>query len=164
MNPGMMFIAILLPLVTGLSIPLIGFGRSSFKDNADQARGIYIEIIVLITSVIVALLLFHTPEGSFVFARFTRSITLSLHIDGMSKVFAGVVAFLWPLASLYALEYMTKDENENIFFMFYTMTYGITLGIAFAEDLFTMYFFYELLTLVTVPLVMHNLSREEILA
>ena len=164
MNPMMMFIAILLPLAAGLSIPMIGFGKARFKNNADQARGIYIESAVLITSVIVLLLLLHTPAESFVFARFTRSITLSLQIDGMSKVFAGVVAFLWPLASLYAFEYMTKEENENIFFMFYTMTYGITLGIAFAEDLFTMYFFYELLTLVTVPLVMHNLSREAILA
>ena len=48
--------------------------------------------------------------------------------------------------------------------MFYTMTYGVTLGIAFASDMVTMYFFYELLTLVTVPLVMHTLSREAILA
>ena len=44
------------------------------------------------------------------------------------------------------------------------MTYGVTLGIAFAANLLTMYFFYELLTLVTVPLVMHTLTREAILA
>ena len=110
------------------------------------------------------MLLFHAPTTDFVFARFTRSLTLSLKIDGMSRIFAGLVSFMWPLASLYAFEYMTKEENENIFFMFYTMTYGITLGIAFAEDIFTMYFFYELLTLVTVPLVMHTLTREAVLA
>ena len=44
------------------------------------------------------------------------------------------------------------------------MTYGVTLGIAFASDIMSMYFFYELLTLVTVPLVMHTLTREAILA
>ena len=43
--------------------------------------------------------------------------------------------------------------------MFYTITYGITLGIAFAEDMLTMYFFYELLTMVTVPLVLHTLTK-----
>lgn len=48
--------------------------------------------------------------------------------------------------------------------MFYTITYGVVLGIAFAEDLMTMYFFYELLTLVTLPLIMYSLSREAILA
>ena len=48
--------------------------------------------------------------------------------------------------------------------MFYVMTYGVTLGIALAEDILTMYFFYEMLTLVTLPLIMHTLSREAILA
>ena len=42
------------------------------------------------------------------------------------------------------------------------MTYGVTLGIAFASDILTMYLFYELLTLVTVPLVMHSLTREAV--
>ena len=38
------------------------------------------------------------------------------------------------------------------------------MGISLAANLLTMYFFYELLTLVTVPLVMHTLTREAILA
>ena len=59
---------------------------------------------------------------------------------------------------------MTHEEREKPFFMFYTMTYGVTLGIAFASDMMSMYFFYELLTLVTVPLVMHTLKRDAILA
>lgn len=79
-------------------------------------------------------------------------------------VFAGLVASLWPFATLYAFEYMTKEEHEKIFFTFFTMTYGVTLGIALSANLLTMYFFYELLTLVTVPLVMHTLTREAILA
>jgi len=79
-------------------------------------------------------------------------------------VFAGLVAALWPLATLYSFEYMKHEKRERFFFMFYTITYGITLGIAFAEDMLTMYFFYELLTMVTVPLVLHTLTREAILA
>ena len=54
--------------------------------------------------------------------------------------------------------------KKEIIKEFYMMTYGVTLGIAFAEDMMTMYFFYELLTLVTVPLVLHTLTREAILA
>ena len=45
-----------------------------------------------------------------------------------------------------------KEEHEKIFFLFYTMTYGITLGIALSANLLTMYFFYELLTAAdTIP-------------
>ena len=152
-----MLIAILVPLLGGVLVLVIRFGDR-------RSRNIFIEATVIITSVIVLLMLIAPPEGNFIFARFTKSLTLSLRIDGMSRIFAGLVAFMWPLASLYAFEYMTKEENESVFFMFYTMTYGVTLGIAFSEDIFTLYFFYELLTLVTVPLVLHTLTREAVLA
>ncbi|MCR5791086.1 MAG: proton-conducting membrane transporter [Lachnospiraceae bacterium] len=152
-----LLIAVLIPIITGVLIPFIGFKEK-------KTRNIYIETAVIITSVIVWLLLLFPPEESMVFARFTRAITLSLHIDGLSKIFAGLVSFLWPFATLYSFEYICGEEDRDVFFMFYTMTYGVTLGIAFSEDVFTMYFFYELLTFVTVPLVMHTLSREAILA
>ena len=75
-----------------------------------------------------------------------------------------MISFLWPLATLYSFEYMTKEKHEKTFFMFYTVTYGVTLGISLADNFLTMYCFYELLTLVTLPLVMHTLTREAILA
>ena len=79
-------------------------------------------------------------------------------------VFAGMVAFLWPIAILYSFEYMKHENHEEVFFMFYTITYGITLGVALAGDLVTMYIFFEMLSLVTLPLVMHTLTREATLA
>ncbi len=156
---SLMLIAVLLPIISGLVIPLAGF-------KEEKKRNTYIEVMVLITSFIVWALLLNAPEGDFVFARFTRALTLSLRIDGLSKVFAGLVSFMWPLASLYAFEYMAQGgpKRTDMFFMFYTMTYGVVLGSAFSEDIFTLYFFYELLTLVTVPLVLHTLTREAILA
>ncbi|MEG1743676.1 MAG: proton-conducting transporter membrane subunit, partial [Clostridia bacterium] len=48
----------------------------------------------------------------------------------------------------------------NVFYMFYTLTFGTTLGIAMSENLLTMYFFYELLTLVTLPLVIHPMTKK----
>ena len=95
---------------------------------------------------------------------FVHELSISFKIDGMTMIFAGVVSILWPLATLYAFEYMEHDKNEKIFFMFYCMTYGVTIGMAFASDMLSMYFFYELLTLTTVPLVMHTLKREAVLA
>ena len=56
------------------------------------------------------------------------------------------------MATLYAFEYMEHLGKENTFFAFYTMTFGVTTGIAFAGNLMTLYMFYEMLTLVTLPL------------
>ena len=149
--------AILLPILGSLLIPAVSFRKR-------KTMCLYIEALVLLTSSIVGLLLAEGKTEVFEVVHFVHNLSISFKIDGMTMVFAGLIAVLWPLATLYAFEYMSHEEHEKSFFMFYTMTYGVTLGIAFASDMVTMYFFYELLTLVTVPLVMHSLNRESILA
>ncbi len=149
--------AIALPILGAAAIPLLPF-------RSRRGMQWYIEAIVLLTSAMVAGLLLGGTTEVFHVVHFVRDLSISFKIDGLTMVFAGLIAFLWPLATLYAFEYMTHEKNEKSFFLFYTMTYGVTLGIAFASDMVTMYFFYELLTLVTVPLVMHTMTREAILA
>lgn len=157
MKPIMMFIAVLLPILTGISIPLLPFRKRGWMM-------VFLEGMVILNTLLVFALIGNRPEEMLAIVKFTGDLTLSFRIDGMSMVFGALAAALWPLATLYAFSYMEGERREKIFFMFYTVTYGITLGIAFAEDLMTMYFFYELLTLVTVPLVMFTMSREAILA
>lgn len=153
----MILLIILIPILTGVLVPLIPFKKRARME-------IFLETLIIINSILVWYMLIHHAESIFTLANFTGNLSISFRVDGMSMVFGGLVSALWPFATLYAFEYMTKEEHEKTFFMFYTMTYGVTLGIAMAANLLTMYFFYELLTLVTVPLVMHTLTREAILA
>lgn len=157
MNPIMMLAVILIPVIGGGLLPLIPF-------RSRKQMEVYLESVVIITSLVVYSLLMNPPQTPLAVVHFTNDLTISFRIDGMTMIFAGLVATLWPFATLYAFEYMKHEGHEKYFFIFYTVTYGITLGIAFAEDMLTMYFFYELLTLVTVPLVVHTLTREAILA
>lgn len=153
----MIILVILIPIIAGIFVPLLHFKKRSHME-------IFLECAVVLNSILVWYLLLHHSDSTFLLAHFTGDLSISFKVDGMGMVFAGLVSSLWPFATLYAFEYMTKEEHEKIFFLFYTMTYGITLGISLAANLLTMYFFYELLTLVTVPLVMHTLTREAILA
>lgn len=157
MNAIGLAVAVLLPVAGGILIPLLPF-------HSRKSRLVYIECVVLATSALTFCLLLHRPEEGVVIFEFTSNLTLSLKLDGLGTVFAGIIAALWPFATLYAFEYMKHEEHEVIFFLFYTVTFGVTLGIALAEDLVTMYCFYEILTLVTLPLVMHTLTREAVLA
>ena len=150
-------IVVVLPILGGLVIPHI-------RDEHRKFRCIYTEALVLLNSILVFVALTNNVGEVCEVIRFTGDLSISFKIDGLSMVFSALIAFLWPLATLYSFEYMTKEKNEKVFFMFYTMTYGVTLGIAMAEDFITMYCFYEMLTLVTVPLVIHTLTREAILA
>ena len=153
----MIISVILIPFIAGILVPVLPFRKRWQKE-------VFLETAVVINSILVWYLLLHHSDSTFLLAHFTGNLNISFRVDGMSMVFAGLVSSLWPFATLYAFEYMTKEEHENVFFLFYTVTYGVTLGIAFAANLLTMYFFYELLTLVTVPLVMHTLTREAVLA
>lgn len=157
MNAYYMVIAVLLPMLGGVLIPLLPFRKRN-------VMAFYTECVVLFTSALTFLLILNRPEDAFVLFRFTGRLSISLRLDGAGSVFATILAFLWPFATLYAFEYMKHEQREKIFFMFYTVTYGVTLGIAMAEDIVTMYFFYEMLTLVTLPLVLHTLTREAVLA
>ncbi len=153
----MILLVIAIPIIAGVLISMIPFKERRHME-------FFLETLVILNSLLVWYLLFHRPDHVVTLTNFTGNLSIGFKVDGMSMVFAGVVSFLWPFATLYAFEYMTKEEHEKIFFTFYTMTYGVTLGISLASNLLTMYFFYELLTLVTVPLVMHTLTREAILA
>lgn len=157
MKESIMLLVILIPIVSGVLVPLLPFKKRVHME-------VFLEFFVVLNSVLVWYLLSHYAEEMFTLAKFTGDLSITFRVDGMSMVFGGLVSALWPFATLYAFEYMTKEEHEKIFFAFYTMTYGVTLGISLAGNLLTMYFFYELLTLVTVPLVMHTLTREAILA
>lgn len=157
MNAIILVVVVLLPILGGILIPLLPF------KNRTQMM-LYTEGITLLNAVLALAAALNRPQTGIVIFRFTSSLTMSLELDGLGTVFVGIISILWPLATLYSFEYMKHEEHEKIFFMFYTMTFGVTMGIALAEDIVTMYCFYELLTLVTLPLVLHTLTREAVLA
>ena len=82
----------------------------------------------------------------------------------MGRVFLGLMAFLWPLAALYASEYMQHEEREDSFFAFYTMTFGVMILYCCAGNMFTLYVLFECITLITLPLVWHKKDAASIRA
>lgn len=157
MDEKFMLLAVVLPLITGVLIPAL-----PFKNRKQMC--IFMETGVLLTSVLVILLLLNPPSDTLTVFRFTGNLSITFRIDGAGSIFACMAAVLWPLAMLYSFEYMKHEQNEKAFFLFYIVTYGVTLGVALSENILTMYFFFEMMTLVTLPLVMHTRTRDAILA
>lgn len=155
MNEIFMPIAIFIPIILGIAILFIPF------KNRKQMM-IYIESVILLTSVVAVMLILNRPDDLFILFSFAGNLKVGFDLDGVGSVFVGIVSLLWPLATLYAFEYMEHENHQKTFFTFYTMTYGVTLAIALAKDILTMYIFYEMLTLVTLPLIIHSLSKDAI--
>ena len=152
---------LLYPILTAFLGALILF---VWRPKERRVRNAYTLVLTLAVSALVAWAVFTPGTHALTVLRVTDVLTLSLRLDGLGRVFGGLVAFLWPLATLYAFEYMEHEGHENSFFAFYLLSYGVTLGVAFAEDLMTLYVFYELLTLATLFLVLHGMSARSVYA
>ena len=85
---------------------------------------------------------------------------LFLQTDGLSRFFACLISIVWCLAGVFSLEYMKHEQNTKRFFMFYIMTLGSLIGLSFSGNFFTLYLFYEMMTLLTVPFVIHSGTEE----
>jgi len=147
----LLLVPVLLPVLSGLYM----FARP-FTERKN--RNIFVFVVTALTSAVIAYLVISGNTDSFTLLRLDGQLNVTLRMDGLSRVFAVIVAMLWPIAVLYSFEYMSLEKDENRFFAFYTITYGVVAGIATAENYFTLYFFYELLTLATLPLVMHEMD------
>lgn len=153
----MLLAAVFFPLAAGILLYLI-------SPQSYRTIQCWVGVVTAVTSVLVWALILLCEEQGVTLFRFSADLVLILRFDSLGRFFAGIVATLWPLTILYAFSYMEHEHNRSTFFAFFTMTYGVTLGVAMAGNLFTMYLFYELLTLATVPLVMHTLSDKAVRA
>ncbi|MDD3335419.1 MAG: proton-conducting transporter membrane subunit [Eubacteriales bacterium] len=152
-------------LLSAILCPFLGaIGLFLLKPKSEKVRNPYVMAVTVLSSVLVALSLFIPGDHQHTWLQVTDALSISFRLDGLGRVFGGLVAFLWPLATLYGLEYMRHEGGENTFFGFYLLSYFATLGIAFSEDLMTLYIFYELLTLATLPLVMHGMGGRNVYA
>ncbi|MCK4839311.1 MAG: monovalent cation/H+ antiporter subunit D family protein [Desulfobulbaceae bacterium] len=89
-------------------------------------------------------------------------VTVTLRADGMSMIFAIVSSFLWMLAVFYSMGYMRalQEHAQTRFNACFALALFGAIGVAFSDNLFTMYLFYEIVSICTYPLVAHHQDRE----
>jgi len=87
-------------------------------------------------------------------------LTLELRVDDLGLIFGVVASSMWLLVNVYTIGYMEHEHDKKRFFAFFALSMFSAFGIAFAENLFTFFIFYEMLSLCTYPLVMHAGTEE----
>ncbi|ASY66896.1 NADH-ubiquinone oxidoreductase chain L (plasmid) [Sinorhizobium sojae CCBAU 05684] len=85
-------------------------------------------------------------------------VDFAFRADALGMVFATVSSLLWILAAFYSIGYMRHlhEHAQTRFFACFATSLAAAVGGAFAANLFTLVIFYELLSLVTYPLVYHH--------
>ena len=84
-------------------------------------------------------------------------LSISFAIEPLGMLFALIASFLWLVTTCYAIGYMRshQEKNQTRFYVCFAVAIGAVMGLAFSANLFTLFIFYEVLTLSTYPLVTH---------
>ena len=101
------------------------------------------------------------PEALF---EIVPGFVLAFAVEPLGMLFALVAGSLWLVNSVYSIGYMraNAEPRQTSYYVCFAVALGCTMGIAFAKNLFTLFLFYELLTLSTYPLVVHKANEEAI--
>src|SRR5690606_8681321 len=85
-------------------------------------------------------------------------LKVAFAIEPLGALFALVAGTLWIANSIYSLGYLRRNElpRQTVFYLLFAVAIASAMGIAFAGNLFTLFLFYEFLTLSTYPLVTHS--------
>ena len=154
----MVLLAVLAPALGALLIALTGERRANLREFWSVAAGVV--MLALVASMIPEVLAGRTLEV--VLCRILPGVELSLRVDAFGLLFAAGASLLWILTSFYSIGYMRslKEHAQTRYFACFALALSATLGVAFSANLFTMFLFYEALTLVTYPLVGHKETAE----
>ncbi|MBX4973844.1 monovalent cation/H+ antiporter subunit D family protein [Rhizobium lentis] len=89
-------------------------------------------------------------------------IDFAFRVDALGMLFATVSSLLWIVAAIYSIGYMRhlNEHAQTRFFACFASSLAAAAGGAFAANLFTLVIFYEVLSLVTYPLVYHHEDEE----
>ncbi|MGN7438503.1 MAG: monovalent cation/H+ antiporter subunit D family protein [Alcanivorax sp.] len=150
------FMLPLIVLLPALCTVLLGLtGKSpNLREGVTLITGIVTFLITL--QLLPVVMAGGTPE--FVFAEPLPGMPLAFRLEPLGMIFALIASFLWIITSIYSIGYMrgANEANQTKFYIFFALAAALTLGVAFSANLFTLFVFYEALTLSTYPLVTHK--------
>ncbi|MDO8539217.1 MAG: monovalent cation/H+ antiporter subunit D family protein [Opitutaceae bacterium] len=90
------------------------------------------------------------------------ALTFALRADALSMIFAVVASSLWVLTVFYSAGYMRglNEHAQTRFSACFALALFGAIGCAFADNLLTLYLFYEVVSISTYPLVAHHQDEE----
>jgi multicomponent Na+:H+ antiporter subunit D len=148
-------LAVALPLLGGIGVLLLRH-RPNLREAASLTAGIAAAVTVVsqwpVAGAGLRLELWSWLPG----------LTFAFELEPLGLLFATVAAVLWPLTTVFSIGYMRRNgqPRQTSFYFYFALSVGAALWIAFSANLVTLFIGYEVLTLATVPLVIHERSAE----
>lgn len=145
-------------------IPIIGaIAINRIPEAQVKVRNLTALLTVAFTFAVITAMLPIITGGAVIeltLVRLVAGLDLFFRVDALGIIFGITSSFLWIFAIIYSTGYMSRQVGQRRYFTFFVISMSATMGVAFSGNLFTMYIFFEYLTLCTYPLVIHSQSEE----
>ena len=157
-------------ILPGLCVlsPLLGACAVVASRKTPALRDAALIVAGLVTlALLVTLILHRGPHHPVqVLFEILPDLRIAFHVEPLGLIFALSASLLWPITSVYAIGYLKAggDQHQTRFHALFCVAIGSVMGIAFAENLFTLFLFYEVLTFSTWPLVTHSRTPSAVAA
>jgi multicomponent Na+:H+ antiporter subunit D len=153
--------AVLVPFVGALIIPLF-HERPNLRETVTLVTAATLCLVVF--SLLAPVLDGARPQAHVI--NIATGLSLAFKVEPLGMLFALIASSLWIVNSIYSIGYMRANDEprQTSFYVCFAIALGSTMGVAFAKNLFTLFLFYEALTLSTYPLVAHKANAEAVRA
>jgi formate hydrogenlyase subunit 3/multisubunit Na+/H+ antiporter MnhD subunit len=154
----LLIIAIVLPIVGGILVFLVPWLNENRKD-----RCAFVFAVMMLECIVVSLIALDSPKRLVLF-EITSHLPIALLSDSTSSVFSLIVALMWTVSGFFSFSYMQHEQNERSYYGFYLLTLGSLMALTLSGTMVTMYLFFEMMTFISVPLVLHTRTKEAVAA
>jgi multicomponent Na+:H+ antiporter subunit D len=145
--------ALVAPFAAALVIPL-------FRDRPNAREAVTLAAALALFACVASLLpsVLAGARPAALTLAILPGVYFGLKVEPLGMLFGLIAATLWIVNSVYSIGYMraNSEPRQTRFYVCFAVALGSTIGVAFAANLFTLFLFYEALTLSTYPLVIHH--------
>ena len=151
MKGSVLLFLVLFPIVGAFISYLIGRKNKKLRDY-------FAALVCIVDLLLMIFLLFRAARGE-VLNFYLYNICgqyLHLELDGFRAIYGTICAFMWSMTSLFSHEYFHHYRNRNRYFFFLLLTFAGTMGVFLSGNLYTTFIFFELMSMASYVMVVHD--------
>ena len=136
----LMYLLVFLPMAAAIVSYLIGRKSKIVRDY-------FVRLVLLAEFALSLALLTGSGEGALVSLGGVCGMGLHFTVDGFRRIYVAIAALMWLVSGQFSPEYLAHYRNRNRYYLFVLVTLGATVAIFLSADLYTIFVFFELMSL-----------------
>lgn len=145
---------LLFPFIGSVVTSVLGYRNNNIRN--------FLNIVITLINLIVIIYMYPMVIESPVEYTIPYVMGTGLHLkmDIFRYMFVFITAFVWFIINVYSSQYLINYIHRNRYYLFFMITYASTLGVFISENLVNLFTFFEIMSMASYPLIIHDEDEE----